>query len=85
LKTASFYSLSFLPDCLSLRPSANYRKPKDIAWWNFVWVLPPDGPAAAVETPEENGEAYGAKGQQFAASGGAAKEQIADAEEHRVN
>ena len=47
--------------------------------------LSPDGPAAAVEAVEEHGEAASAERQQTAAGSDAAEEQVADAEEHRVD
>ena len=48
-------------------------------------VLSPDGPAAAVEAEEEDGEAGGAEGEQGDAGSDVAEEQVADAEEHRVD
>ena len=43
------------------------------------------GPAAAVEAVEEHGEAASAEGEQAAAGSDAPEEQVAHAEEHRVD
>ena len=47
--------------------------------------LSPNAPVATVQAPEEHSEAASAERQQAAAGSNAAEEQVAHAEEHRVD